>query len=626
MLKKHYKILGIFSLLYIFILSTLSLVKYYNFLYNQLDLAIFTNVLFNLQDSFSLYSSIQGHSYLGDHATPILLLLIPLFTIIPHPITLLIVQSIVLAGTSFVVYYLVKTFLTTKLEKSQLNTPFYHKLPLIIASLWLVNPLVWNTNLFEFHIIIFAPIFIFLAFIFYWKNKFTPFVLSLLGACLVREDIALVVLMIFVIAWIDKKPWKYRIAPFIIGAVYFGFTFWLLNQNADGNFRFFIYYSWLGESIGEIIKNLILRPDLWIKHILSLGTLDMLVGLLFPFLLLPLKKPKYLLLSLFPLGQFLFTQSGGSNFIVQTHYSMLFVPALTLASLDGLISILKNKKSKIYKVIYFDLTITKIILPIFFGLVLIFISPLYSIAKDFNYIKTQKQKNNIIKQITKKIPKDASVVTTYKILPYLSNRKNISSLHYVFLGNQQFSTKPYIIKKKPDYILIDTDNLNMFNIQNSKVKNRYPENFHKGIKNIQKLLAEYTPQFYTNNIMLWTKNTSKNNNPIESTKFPTPQQKIQCNTFIENQTYSVYCSIIEPKDTVYLLDFNNQTIPFIWRKYNDKNQQAYAKFLIKEKSITNTNIPIKVITQKGYFDFGPWLNAVGREIKREVIQENIISF
>lgn len=625
MSKNHLKILSIFSLIYILILGTLSLLKYYNLLYNQLDLAIFTNVLYNLKESFSLYSSIQGHSYLEDHITPILLLLVPLFTIVPHAITLLTIQTITLAGTSFVVYYLVKTFLSTKLDKAQLNTSIYHKLPLVIASLWLINPLIWNTNLFEFHIIIFAPIFIFLAFIFYWQNKFTPFILSLLGACLVREDIALIVLMISIIAWIDKKPWKYRVAPFVIGILYFGFAFWLLNQNADGNFRFFIYYSWLGESISEIIKNLFLHPSLWIKHILSLGTIEMLVGLLFPFLLLPLKKPKYLLLSLFPLGQFLFTQSGGSNFIVQTHYSMLFVPALTLASLDGLISILKNKKSKINKAIYFDITITKIIFPIFFILVLALISPLYSIMKDFDYIKNNQQKNTIIKQIAKTIPNDASIVTTYKILPYISNRKNISSLHYIFLGNQQFSTAPYTIKEKPEYILMDTDNLNMFNIQNSKVAELYPKNFHDGINNIQKLLYDYTPTFYPKNIILWTQNNDSNKKqPFPLEVFPLATTKLQCYSTENTSSYTISCSTIEPKDAVYLLDVDNDLIPFIWRKYDNNYQEVYARFFIK-KNQPNNKLFIKIITQEGYFDFGPWLNAVGHEKNREVIQETIIS-
>ncbi len=617
--KKHLKILGLFSLFYILILSILSLLKYYNLLYNQLDLAIFTNILYNLKDSFSLFSSIQGHSYLGDHITPIIILLIPLFTIAPHAITLLLIQTIILAGTSFAVYYLVKTFLTTR----ELNGRIYDQLPLIIALLYLINPLIWNTNLFEFHIIIFAPILIFLTFIFYWQNKFTPFILSLLGTCLVREDMALIVLMISIIAWIDKKPWKYRIAPFIIGIIYFSFTFWLLSQNTGGNFRFFIYYSWLGDSVVKIIKNIFLHPEIWIKHIVSLGTTDMLVGLLFPFLFLPLRKPKYLLLSLFPLGQFLFTQSGGSNLIVQTHYSMLFFPALLIASIDGIVSILDNTKSKIYKALYFDTTLTKIILPIFFVLALVFVSPLYSITKDFHVLRENKANSTIIKQIIKTMPLDASVVTTYKMLPLVSNRQNISSLHYVFLGNQQFSNNPYIIRKKPDHIIIDTHNINMFSIQNSKIKDKYPANFHRGINNIQQLLTNYVPTFYPKDIILWTQgeDLQKGNKtlfPLET--FPPAENKLQCDSVEHSLGYTISCSAIEPKDSVYLLAVNDNLISFVWREYNDDEQKAYARFIIKKDQTTNP-ISIEMITREGYFELGPWLNAVSNEKSREVIEE-----
>jgi len=588
MLRKDLKILAFSSLIYIIILGSLSLIKYYNLLYNQLDLAIFTNILFNLKENFSLYSSIQGHSYLGDHVAPIILLLIPLFTIAPHAITLLFFQTIVLAGTSFVIYKLVETYLNTH-NTGSLKTELKIRLPLWFGLVWLINPLSWNANLFEFHLLIFVPILIFLSFIFYWQNKFNYFVLSLISSCVIREDVALIVLMIGIIAWIEKKPWKYIIIPITIGLIYFIFALYLLGQNADGNFRFIIYYSWLGSSIPEIIKNIIFKPQLWLRHIGSISNLDMLIGFLFPFLFLPLRKPKYLLINLLSLAQFLLGGSRGSNIVVENHYSLLFIPGLVLSSLDGLVSILKNKASRIYKFIIFDKQLTKIVLAIFFILTLALMGPPYHLKIKSKFIKINKDKNIIIKNIAATIPKNDSIVTSYNILANLSNRTDISPLHYIFLGYQQFSIKPYLIKQEPNYVLMDLSDLNTFDAKSRKNQEDYPVNFHQGITNLQNFLINYTPTFYPENVIFWTKNnkiTNPTQTPFVITDFPQPEKNINCNQTETQTEFVLACSLIEPRDQVYWIAANKKPIPFFWRDYNQSNnfQNAYFKIIFKKNS------------------------------------------
>ena len=52
---------------------------------------------------------------------------------------------------------------------------------------------------------------------------------------------------------------------------------------------------------------------------------------------------------------------------------------------------------------------------------------------------------------------DSSVLASLNYLPNLSSRENIYSLHYYFLGVQQFAQDKYILGDRPEYIVLDKD-------------------------------------------------------------------------------------------------------------------------------------------------------------------------
>jgi uncharacterized membrane protein len=78
------------------IFVTVCTVKYRCLLYDDIDLALFTQALANLLRG-SLATPLRGMSWLGDHSSFNLFLLVPLFAVFPSPVTLLVVQSVALA-------------------------------------------------------------------------------------------------------------------------------------------------------------------------------------------------------------------------------------------------------------------------------------------------------------------------------------------------------------------------------------------------------------------------------------------------------------------------------------------------------------------------------------------------
>ena len=95
--NKQFNLVIVTVILYVIVMFLIVLTKYTNFQYNALDLGIFTDVMKETLNGNLLNSTIQGHNYFGDHFTPIIFLLMPVFWLFKSSLTLLIVQIIVIA-------------------------------------------------------------------------------------------------------------------------------------------------------------------------------------------------------------------------------------------------------------------------------------------------------------------------------------------------------------------------------------------------------------------------------------------------------------------------------------------------------------------------------------------------
>jgi len=468
--EKHgEKIVWFFILLYVTIFSVICIWKYNNFLYNGLDLGIINNVFYNSLDGNWLWSSIQGHNYFGDHFTPILFIILPIYAIYPSAITLLVLQTLFLGLTAWVIY------------KISLNITKQKTLSVLISLLWLINPLVHNINLFEFHFISLAPIIILSAFYYYLKIKngneankttFLYYFIFIFLSLLIREDIAFILLgliLIMISDWIKSKKNKalnYKIIRLLISSCLMIITYSLIAFKLVGVFSpssvspFIYYYGWLGSSASEIIKNIFLKFDLVLKHLVTLGNFEMITGLLLPFLFLPLLKPKYLWLGFIPAGQIMLSAAGGGALVWQLHYAALFLPGLVIGFIYGFKKLNKfiNRQLGVKYLLIIALIGINVYLGFYFG-PFAGKSPRPELA-----LMSINKKNLDIKNMCQQIPASESVLSSYDFQSNLSSRQNIYSLHYYFLGQQQFAQAEYILPESPDYVLIDFDEFTTYQI------------------------------------------------------------------------------------------------------------------------------------------------------------------
>ncbi len=463
------RLLWLMIILYSLFFSAVSIWKYNHFLYNGLDLAIINNVFYNTLHGHWFWSSVQGHSYLGDHFTPILIFLLPFYALWQSPEILLILQSLFLALAAWPIYKVSQLVLKDK------------RLALGLALLWLINPLVHNANLFEFHFISLLPFLFFSLFYYYLKIKTHPhkklflcFYVLMLLCLIIREDVVFIILLFLILASLSNLKHKQTLRCLGYGwLIALGWlvvsTLVIRRFSPSGFSPFAYYYHWL------------LSTDFifLLKHLLSWANLKMLIGFLLPFLFIPLIRPRWLWLALVPLGQIIFSAHGGGALVWKLHYGLLFMPALMIAFIYGF-----KQANRL---------LSQWLGNRFLLIVILIISNLY-LWPDFGPLTLKLNQfdfnSSSVKQLVNFIPSSAVVLSSYEFLPYLSGRQHIYALNYYFLGQQQFAQQAYNLPQPPDYLLINFQDLIGFQLNFSQLAWTKPYSL-AGAQRLRTLLKDY---------------------------------------------------------------------------------------------------------------------------------------
>ncbi len=555
--KYSLALLIFFIFAYTLVFSFLSLWKYYNFQYNAMDLGIINQVFFNSINGDFFASSVHPKSYLGDHISPILFLLLPLYYLHQGPQNLLIMQTLILALCAWPIFLI---------SKKTLNNNW----SIFLALAWLLNPFVHNINLFEFSFLPFAIFFIFCTFYFYQEEKFFLFMTFCLLALLVREDVALVIFMFSLIAIFQKRKIKWLIFPAAISMIYFFLALKITDFFAlQGQYKFFIYYSWLGKNFFEIFNNVIFNPAIWLYHIFSFNNLIFFLALIMPLVFLPLLSPLYLLLGLGIFLQLIMRLEGGSETLLQTHYASLLMPAVFISSIYAFKEIKENKNSdKLISFIkknsrLFALILISGIIYCFFAL-----SPIFGSIKSIYNNGIFSEKSKISWEFTNKIPKENAVVADYNFLTSLSSRNNIYSLNYVFLGKQQYLTDNYYLPKDAQYLILDYDSFLTYQLQYGN-NPYYQSQYETAKNNWPKILEGFGLIEIKDSLALYQKGA---------------EDKIKLIEFYSQKPEIKNILNIEITPEIILLGFNeiNEGLEIFWQIENIS--QAYQiKFILKNE-------------------------------------------
>jgi uncharacterized membrane protein len=184
------------------VLAGYSIARHNAFNSKAYDLGLHAQVWWNTSYGRLFAGSVEVDNYLGDHVSPIILPLAPLYRLWPDARLLLLLQAAALAIGAWPLALLARRRLLPHWPQSA------HLAALLLALIYLSYPALGFVNRFEFHEEVFAVPLLLLAFWALEARRLGVMSLALLLAMLTKEDVGLTVAAFGLWAW-----WRGRSSP-----------------------------------------------------------------------------------------------------------------------------------------------------------------------------------------------------------------------------------------------------------------------------------------------------------------------------------------------------------------------------------------------------------------------------
>lgn len=378
-----------------FILFACSSVRHALFQSTAFDLGIFDQAIYLISQGKEPITTIQGFHILGDHAAWIHYILALPYKIYPSVYWLFIVQSLALALGTLPTWYLA---IQAGLKESQ---------AMAIATAYLLYPVVFNGNLFDFHPEVIAVPLLLSAVLAARLENIAWFCVCIILTLGCKAVLSLTVVAMGIWLMLFEKKRLCGLLAIILGSAWFIIATKLIIPAFSGAEAAAVgRYSYLGNSVFEIAKNLIFQPGLIFSKIFSLDNLGYLILLSAPIIWgLSTASLKPLIGAIPCVALNLITDYQAQKDLVH-QYTLPALPFLILAVIASLAvgkGLLQNKRGIIIWSLITFLCLAKF--THFTGKYLESIDNLQATREAISLVKNQ-----------------GSVYTTAQITPHLSNR------------------------------------------------------------------------------------------------------------------------------------------------------------------------------------------------------------
>jgi uncharacterized membrane protein len=417
----------------ILILFACSSLRHAMFQSGAFDLGIYDQVVYLISQGQPPISSILGFHHMGNHAAWAVYPLALFYKIFPNVHWLLIVQAVALSLGALPMWHLAHQ---AGLKQSQC---------VAMAAAYLLYPLIFNVNLFEFHPEVMA-VPVFLAAV--WcarESKIGWFCLSIIFILGCKAVLSLTVAAMGFWLLVFEKRRFYGAFALCAGIAWFLIaTQVVIPFFSSSEAAAVERYSYLGNSVLDIARNLVFKPELVLGRIFSINTINYLILLILP--LIWGLSPQHLtpLVSAIPAFMLNILSDKPHQRDLIHQYSLPILPFLLLAVISSLAanrSWLKNRKAIILWSLVAFLALAK------YG----YFWSKYQISLD-NWQATR--------EASAQIQTSDGVLTTHRIVPHLTHRRliqfvddfnpppaDLSAFEYVLLnvrypggsGNREFA-------------------------------------------------------------------------------------------------------------------------------------------------------------------------------------------
>ena len=430
--------------LFFLICTWTSYARWANFQYRSFDLAYYVQAIWQLIHG-RLGVSVENVPLLGNHVEPIVFLFAPLFAVFRHPMLFVVVQNAALATMPLVGYNIAK------------RLGLDGKRACLLSAALLLAPAAGYIAIHEFHPEALVAPFLLLMLQAWVAKSISRHWLWFVAVLACKENMAPLLVIYCATQCVAERNRglaelrRWYLWPMGLALIWFLLCAYVITPALNsGNIDYVALYDQLGTSPGNILINAFVRPQLIGKALLQSLTHGNLVwGLLFPFLFLPLLRPRWIVIAAPILLQHLLSWRS-SEWMIYFHYAAPLLPLFWIASLEVIAASdhWKHVPSFVSRAAAWLVIVGCVAAQIWLGLV----SRIVTTTADwFGAGQERARKSAFIAQI----PPVSSVVAPLSYLSHLAMREKLYSLHYVLKGLKTLGRSSYQPPSPTDFVLID---------------------------------------------------------------------------------------------------------------------------------------------------------------------------
>lgn len=445
------------------IYSWICIEKYRYYLYDDFDFAIFAHAMERML-SGSLYNSVRGMAWLGDHSSLVLFLIAPLYAVFHHPVTLLVVQSAALGFGVLPVF---------AIARHELRNDWT---ALGCGALYLLHPAIGFTNLFEFHPETLATPALLCVFYGIVARRRVLTMIAAVIALSCREEVALVVLPMAL--WALRRHGRRAIvdAGLLAGLAALSLVVsfaWLKPAFNAGEAGYGDMYRQWGTNAGEILSHAMRDPLAMVTALFAThgDTVDTALKqhyylyMLAPLAFLPLLSPLTYLIALPILAAHMLSWRQQQHTIIY-QYTALITPVLVAAAVMGLRGLERRLTRRSDPARAAATPWMTVVVAIAVAVALLcnaWFGPLTGGGRVADARPPQRLRPQANDRMWKPLrdrmiaalPSEGGLVTGFEFLSHVASRANLHSAHHVFQGTYTFSTRDYPIPDSISALLVD---------------------------------------------------------------------------------------------------------------------------------------------------------------------------
>jgi uncharacterized membrane protein len=445
------RLVVVITALYALTFAYLSIQQHLSLQTNAFDLGNMDQAVWNTwQGRILEFSNWEGGTIrLAAHVEPILLLIAQAYWIYPSPITLLVIQSVVISLGALPAFWLARA----KLQHDVAALAF--------AAAYLLSPALEIANLADFHAVALASSFLLYAFYFAFKGWYVPFLLAAILAMSTKEQVPLTVALMGVYILIAKRNWWVGVATIAISAVWFVVAVYVVIPafNPAGVTPYLSRYDHLGPGPREIAMRILSDPGGMLPILLGPDRVAYLQGLFEPVAYLALLSPLILLaapdIAINVLSNFDRMYSG------QAHYGAVIAPLVIISGIYGAWFLTRPIQR-------LDRRVGNVVLYVVAALVLVASVRAYWVEVFLpmtDHLPRVTERDRVVDEFITLIPPEAGVSASSSVNPHVAHRQrlflfpDVRDAEYIFidvLGNpfpidratQRFRIKQLVEEQK----------------------------------------------------------------------------------------------------------------------------------------------------------------------------------